>query len=139
MGLGSHPDVIVDQEYGIAVRAVDARISLHGQAARRWMDVVQLEAGGGTELLDLGPRGGLLARVHYAELRGQNRLLDQAAHGVRQSLGPVAGGDDETRTGSGFPLRHAFSWSRLERVPSDSPATTSAKNPQVSGSSKNAA
>jgi hypothetical protein len=47
------------------------------------MHVIEGQAHGGTQALDLGARWGLVARVHDAELRRKHRLGDQALHRVQ--------------------------------------------------------
>ena len=68
------PDVVVDQEHGVAARPVDADISLHGEAARRPGGRSRADARRRAELLDLRARRGLVARVDDAELLRKDGL-----------------------------------------------------------------
>ena len=83
------PDVVVDQEHGVAARPVDADIALDGEAARRRMDVVELDPRRGAELLDLVARRGLVARVDDAELLGRTVCSTRLSN--RRQRGSPAG------------------------------------------------
>jgi hypothetical protein len=97
--VGSDQDVVVDQEDRIPRGPVDADVALRGEAARRWVHVVECEPGVGAELLDLRTGQRLSTRVDDAKLMREHGLLDQAPNGVQEVLGPLVRGDDEARLG----------------------------------------
>ena len=111
------PDVVVDQEDGVAARPVDTGIALHGEAARRRVDVVEADARRRAELLDLLARRGLVARVDDAELLREDGLRHEALDRVAEEVRPVPRRDDEGRAGPlSLGLRCAHGTRRHDRT-----------------------
>ena len=111
------PNVVVDEKHRIPGRAVDAHVSLHGEAARRGMDVVERDLRVGAERLDVRARRRLIARVDDAELLREHGLPDEALDRVAEVVRPVPRRDDEGRAGPlSLGLRCAHGTRRHDRT-----------------------